>query len=179
MKNFIELFFEYIANGIDFLKNRPNIIKGFLAFVVIAILIKVTFGFFASNKIETYVAMSRTDMANALKQIQSEIFMQNIPVYDGVTPLKYKNWGDFIMDIAKLDKKRWKPTENGIRAIMQLKNGLLECSGDYLYIDTKESKLIFAPSKISSDAPFCKALRESYKDKTDFEINLKVYSRTY
>lgn len=176
MRRFIEVFFEAIANGVDFLKQRPNIIKGIVVVVVVAILIKVIFSFFSSNKIETYVAMARTDMANALKQIQSEILMQNIPVDDGVTPLKYNSWGDFIMDVAKLDKKRWKPTENGIRAIMQLKNGLLECKGDYLYIDTKESKLIFAPSKISSNAPFCKALRESYKDKTDFEINLKVYA---
>lgn len=176
MKRVIEVFFELIAEGIDYLKQRPSVLKGILAIIVIAIVIKVIFSFFNSNKIETYVAMSRTDMANALKQIQSEIFMQNIPVYDGVTPLKYKSWGDFIMDIAKLDKKRWKPTENGIRAIMQLKNGLLECKGDYLYIDTKESKLIFAPSKIIGDAPFCKQLRESYQDKTDFEINLKVYA---
>lgn len=143
--------------------------------VVFFMLVKLAYDFFNENRIEAQVAMARTDFANALRKVQTEIYSRNLMVAEGVTPLHYKSWGDFIIDISGLDKTRWRANEFGIRVVTKMKNGMLECKGDYFYIDTKEAKLIFAPSKITNEVTFCKALKESYKDK-DSEINLQVYS---
>ena len=176
MKSFIETLFELLAAFFEFFKKRPKLVQGVLGIVIFIVLVKVAFNFFNDNRIEAQVAMARTDFANALRHIQSEVYSRNIIVAEGVTPLNYKSWGDFIIDISGLDKTRWKATEFGIRVVTKFKGGMLECKGDYFYIDTKESKLYFAPSKITNEIAFCKELKESYKDK-DSEINLQVYSQ--
>lgn len=169
---------ELFNHLIDYLKRRPKLWRSILGVVLFLLLVKLAFNFFNDNRIEAQVAMARTDFANALRQIQSEIYLRNIPVEEGVTPLKYKSWGEWIIDIAGLDKKRWIATEFGIRTTAKWQNSALECKGDYFYIDTKEGKLIFAPSKITNEVSFCKALKDSYKDK-DSEINLRAYSSQY
>lgn len=178
MKAFIETLFELVAAFFEFLMKRPKIIRGILGIVLFFVLVKLAFDFFNDNRIEAQVAMARTDIANTLRQVQSEIFTRDIIVDDGATPLNYKSWGDFIMDVGKLDKARWVATEFGIHTITKFKNNMLECKGDYFYIDTKEGKLIFAPSKMADNLEFCKALKDSYKDK-DSEINLRAYSSQY
>lgn len=178
MKSFIELMFEFLAGFFEFFMKRPKLVQGILGIVIFIVLVKLAFNFFNDNRIEAQVAMARTDFANALRKVQTEIYVQNLSVDEGFTPLKYKSWGEFIVDVSGLDKSRWIATEFGIRAITKVKNGMLECKGDYFYIDTKEGKLIFAPSKITNEVTFCKALKESYKDK-DSEINLRAYSAQY
>ena len=178
MKSFVELFFEFVASFFEFFIRRPKLTRGIFMIVVFFVLVKLAFDFFNENRIEAQVAMARTDFANALRKVQTEIYAQNLSVDEGFTPLKYKSWGAFIVDVAGLDKTRWVATEFGIRIITKMKNGMLECKGDYFYIDTKEGKLIFAPSKITNEVAFCKALKESYKDK-DSEINLRAYSTAY
>lgn len=169
---------ELFNHLVDYLKRHPKIWRGALGVVLFLLLVKLAFSFFNDNRIEAQVAMARTDFANALRQIQSEIYSRNIPIEEGVTPLKYKSWGEWIIDIAGLDKKRWIATEFGIRTTAKWQNSALECKGDYFYIDTKEGKLIFAPSKITNEVAFCKALKDSYKNK-DSEINLRAYSTIY
>lgn len=175
MKSFVELIFEFVAAFFEFFAKRPKLVQGILGIIIFIVLVKMAFNFFNDNRIEAQVAMTRTDLANALRKVQTEIYANNIPVVEGATPLKYKSWGDFIIDVSGLDKTRWKATEFGIRVITKFKGGMLECKGDYFYIDTKEGKLYFAPSKITNEIAFCKALKESYKDK-DSEINLQAYS---
>lgn len=176
--SFLETLLEYIAEFLERMKWRKGLLRGALMIIVMLVLVKLAFNFFNENRIEAQVAMARTDFANALRQIQSEIYSRNIPIEEGVTPLKYKSWGEWIIDIAGLDKKRWIATEFGIRTTAKWQNSALECKGDYFYIDTKEGKLIFAPSKITNEVAFCKALKDSYKNK-DSEINLRAYSTIY
>lgn len=178
MKTFIELVIGFIAAFFEFFAKRPKLTQGVIVIVIVIVLVKLAFNFFNENRIEAQVAMARTDFANALRKVQTEVYAQNLPIEEGFTPLKYKSWGEFIVDIAGLDKTRWVATESGIRIVTKMKNGMLECKGDYFYIDTKEGKLVFAPSKITNEVAFCKALKESYKDR-DSEINLRAYSNTY
>ncbi len=178
MKAVIEALFEIIASFFEFLMRKPKLIRGILGVVLFFVLVKVAFNFFNNNRIEAQVAMARTDIANTLRQVQSEIFTRDIIVDYGATPLNYKSWGEFMMDIGSMDKTRWVATEFGIHATTRFKNNMLECKGDYFYIDTQEGKLIFAPSKIADNLEFCKALKDSYKDK-DSEINLRAYSSQY
>ena len=175
LKSFIELILEFVAGFFEFFMRRPKLVQGVLGIVIFIVLVKVAFNFFNDNRIDAQVAMTRTDLANALRKVQTEVYSRNLMVAEGMTPLDYKSWGDFIIDVSGLDKTRWRATEFGIRVVTRVKGGMLECKGDYFYIDTKEGKLIFAPSKITNEIAFCKELKESYKDK-DSEINLQAYS---
>ena len=64
-------------------------------------------------------------MATVLKTVPSRVFAENIDV--GATPTgadstgtTFKNWGDWIVDTAGLDKTKWKVTDNAIEPIYEV-----------------------------------------------------------
>ena len=83
MKSFIELIFEFVAAFFEFFAKRPKLVQGILGIIIFIVLVKMAFNFFNDNRIEAQVAMTRTDLANALRKVQTEIYANNIPVVAG------------------------------------------------------------------------------------------------
>lgn len=74
MKSFIELALEFVVAFLSFFTRRPKLVQGILGIVIFIALVKLAFEFFNDNRIEAQVAMARTDFANALHKVQSEIY---------------------------------------------------------------------------------------------------------
>lgn len=136
------------------------------AVVIIGMLAGAALYWLATTRNDSQVAVARSDLANALKAVPSFVFASNIEVLAKTPPNGYKSWGEYILDISSLDKRRWRATANGVQVVSNTagKNGNQVCSGNYLYIDDKTGKLYFIPSNIDKSLTFCRLLAESYKD---------------
>lgn len=118
------------------------------------------------TRTDSQVAVARSDLANALKAVPVFVFAGNIEVLAKTPPEGYKSWGEYILDISSLDKKRWRATANGVQVLSNSsdKKGIQACSGNYFYVDDKTGKLYFIPSNIDKSITFCRLFAESYKD---------------
>ncbi|RDU64091.1 hypothetical protein [Helicobacter sp. MIT 14-3879] len=146
-------------------------------FVVIILggLASLALSWISSTRNDSQVAIARSDLSNVLKTIPSFVFAGNMEVASGNPPNGYKSWGEYLLDISSLDKKRWKATNNGLQVLSNTLDSSKSpqvCSGNYLYIDTKEGKLYFVPNNIDKRITFCKLFAESYKNNNNVTINL-------
>ena len=104
------------------------------------------------------VAATRSEIANAQRAIVAKVFADNIDTTKPTAP-KGKSWGEWIMEINKLDANKWQSTANGVI--------LKDCGGEspLISIDSK-GIMHFKPSTLPSDNALCKGLSNSYKGKS-------------
>lgn len=158
-----------------------------LVFVIIIIgaLSATAMTWLISTRNDSAIAMIRSDISTIFKQVSARVIAENINITSNKAPTGYSNWGEWLMDTPHLDKSRWYPTQNGLRAIIRVSsssntnsNGSFDvCIGDYLYIDNKQGLLIFIPNKINTTNKFCKLLADSYKNTSNFTINLSTNNK--
>lgn len=104
------------------------------------------------------VAKFRSEIADMQKMIVAKVFADNIDTTKPTAP-KGKSWGEWIMEINKLDANKWQSTANGVI--------LKDCGGEnpLISIDSK-GIMHFKPSTLPSDNALCKGLSNSYKGKS-------------
>lgn len=85
---------------------------------VFSILAMVAVPRFTADRTDAYVATARIDMASAQKAIVAKVFADNINVnnpkapnpnksFRNQTSADYREWGEWIMEVAGLDGSRW------------------------------------------------------------------------
>lgn len=112
-----------------------------------------------STSVESAVAKLRSEIANAQRMIVAKVFADNVNTKSPTAP-KGKSWGEWIMEINKLDANKWQVSANGVI--------LKDCGGEspLISIDSKTGIMHFKPSTLSSDNALCKGLSNSYKSKS-------------
>lgn len=158
-------------------RNAFSFLEAVFVIVILGALAALAINWISTTRNDSQVAVARSDLSNALKAVPSFVFASNIEVLAKTPPEGYKSWGEYILDITSLDKRRWKATANGVQIISNSskKGGNKVCAGNYLYIDDNIGKLYFVPSNIDKSIAFCRLLAESYKD-TNATIDLVTTS---
>lgn len=148
--------------------------------VILGALAGTAYTWLVQTRIDSQIALLRSDVATLLKQVPAEVFAQNMNV-DDTPPSGYQTWGDWFIEIGSLDKTRWRATKNGVVAIStpNAKNANSAntplCTGDYIKLDTSTGVLRFDPSKIDeSVSVFCKTFAKSYSIKAETIVYLKT-----
>ena len=104
-----------------------------------------------------------SDIENAQKVIANKVASKDIDTTTQVAPglyymtKDYISWGEWIMEVAELDKMRWQFDNYGVYPI-DIKAGQ-SCYSDkpLLWIDTKTGDLHFNPSQITGNYSFLSA----------------------
>lgn len=142
--------------------------------VILAVftILGVNFVFADFSRVGTQVATARSELASAQKAIVAKIFADNIDTKKQKAPHPNNpnqtiEWGEWIMEVAKLNKKRWTTLgTNGIYPIIGKTICYDKSETPLLWIDTKTGTMHFNPSKLSSNdkgEDFCEKLRDSYR----------------
>lgn len=148
----------------------------FRIILVIFILFGANFAFANFSRIDTQVTTARSELASAQKAIVAKIFADNIDTKKQKAPHPNNpnqmiEWGEWIMEVAKLDKKRWTTLgTNGIYPIIEKTICYDKSESPLLWIDTKTETMHFNPSKLSNNDKgeyFCEKLRDSYRSNND------------
>ena len=134
------------------------------------------------TRMDSQVAMTRSDIATLLKQVPARVIAENVAITN-TPPDGYNTWGDWLMDTPSLDKSKWQPTQNGLLAISfletnQQNNTIITCPGNYIFLDLATGKLHFNPAMISKNITFCRLLAESYSSGSNREIDLTTSNKT-
>lgn len=134
------------------------------------------------TRMDSQVAMTRSDIATLLKQVPARVVAENIAITN-TPPHGYNNWGEWLMDTPSLDKSKWKPTQNGLVAISFIEsntqnNNIVTCPGNYIFLDLSTGKLHFNPKMINKTITFCRLLAESYSNGANREIDLVTNNKT-
>lgn len=136
------------------------------------VLFSANFALADFSRIGTQVATARSELASAQKAIVAKIFADNINTKKPKAPHPNNpnqaiEWGEWIMEVAKLDKKRWTALgTNGIYPVVGKTICYDKSETPLLWIDTKTGTMQFNPSKLSSSdksEDFCEKLRDSYR----------------
>ena len=135
---------------------------------------------FTATRTDAQVATARSDMASAQKAIVAKVFADNINVNKPKAPnpnksprnqtsADYREWGEWIMEVAGLDESRWKVFRFfGVVPIDSKINKPCYDSSKtpLLWINPCDGTMHFNPSKLNDNygkkKGFCEALRDSY-----------------
>lgn len=141
--------------------------------ITIAVVLSVAVPKYKVGKMNARVATARSDLASAQAAIVRKVFADNIdttkPKAPNPNPLNadYMEWGEWIIEVAKLDSMKWKASGNGIYAIDNSKRKACYDRSrlPLLWIDTNNGNMVFNPNKLSDsyNDGFCENLRDSYK----------------
>lgn len=121
------------------------------------------------QRIDAQVAIARSDMASAQKAIVAKVFADNVDVKKLKAP-NGESWGEWIMEVAGLDKNRWKSFgTNGVYPIDREANRACynESELPLLWINPRDGYMHFNPSRLSSNHKgdgFCEKLEYSYRN---------------
>ena len=134
------------------------------------------------TRMDSQVAMTRSDIATILKQVPARVVAENVSI-SNTPPNGYNTWGEWLMDTPSLDKSKWQPTQNGLIAISFIEsnrqnNRVIACSGNYIHLDLATGKLHFDPDMIDKKITFCRLLAESYNSGSSRTIDLVTNSKT-
>lgn len=143
-------------------------------FVAIVLLIPMLLVFtavaiprFVATRTDPQVATARIDMASAQKAVVAKVFADNIDTKRLRAP-NGESWGKWIIEIAGLDKNRWKTFgTNGVYPIDIEANRACydESELPLLWINPRDGNMHFNPSRLSSNYKgdsFCENLMYSY-----------------
>lgn len=144
----------------------------FRAMLAMFIIFSANFVFADFSRIGTQVATARSELASAQKAIVAKIFADNIDSKKQKAPHPNNpnqsiEWGEWIMEVAKLNKKRWTTLgTNGIYPVVGKTICYDKGETPLLWIDAKTGTMHFNPSKLSNNdksEDFCEKLRDSYR----------------
>lgn len=144
--------------------------------VILGVLASVAVPRLSATRLDSQIAVLRSDLASAMKSIPAKIFAENIDVSQ--VPSGFNNWGDWIIEISGLDKSRWTKalSPEGISPISPYAK--LPCSSTGI-LRIENGELIFNPGVItitSNQEQFCKAIRDTYPTGSERTIPLTAGS---
>lgn len=137
--------------------------------LAIGALAKVMGSRFVATRTDAQVATARSDIASAQKAIVAKVFADNIDSTKSKAP-NGESWGEWIMEVAGLDKNRWKSFgTNGVYPISPQTNNACfnESELPLLWINPRGGYMHFNPNKLTDGSEtikdFCENLRYSYE----------------
>lgn len=132
-------------------------------------IVAVGIGFNGCYNIEVEISKTRAEVAHIQKAVVAKVFGDNIDVMQPKAP-NGESWGEWIMEVAGLDKNKWAMSSNGIYPIdTKTKKVCHDASKTPLiWINPNTGTMNFSPSKLAENAnygkDFCEYLRMSYAD---------------
>lgn len=161
-----------------FMKKRKafSMIELVFAIVILGALAAVATTWLFQTRIDSQIALLRSDVSSLLSQVPAEVMAGNMNV-SPTPPKSFSTWGDWLIHIGALDEARWKSTGDGVVAVSYINSGKKAkqkiCKGDYLYIDTKAGIMHFMPKNIQAgDSVFCRVFKDSYNLNSEVKIYL-------
>ena len=144
-----------------------------IVIIILGVLAAVATPRFVATRTDAQVATARSDISSAQKSIAAKVFADNINPTKSKAP-NGKSWGEWIIEIAWLDKNRWKSFgTNGVYPIDIKANRACydESELPLLWINPRDSTMNFNPSRLSDNYGkkngFCENLRDSYVSEND------------
>lgn len=161
------------------IKSGFSMIELVFVIVILGVLASIAVPRLSSTRMDAQVAVLRSDLASAMKAIPAKIFAENIDVSQ--VPNGFTGWGDWMIDIAGLDKDRWTKALNPNGISPRDNYSKLPCSGNGV-LQILNGNLVFDPYLIEVTSPqekFCQAIRDSYPSDSKRIISLVAGSAKF
>lgn len=160
-------------------------IEAVFMIVIVGVLAAVAVPRFVATRTDSAVAALRNDASIATKAIVGKVFADNLttttekaPAPNDPTKKPVMPWGEWIIEIAGLDTRRWvKPlaisqsAERGISPSHNYSGYLLPCGSSAMIQILVDGDLYFNPGAVATDTSsksrepeLCKKLRQSYEN---------------
>lgn len=130
--------------------------------VILGVLASVAVPRLSATRMDSQVAVLRSDLVSAINTVPAKIFAENMDVSQA--PAGFSGWGEWMIEVAGLDKERWTRALGPEGISPREPYSRLPCSGDGV-LRIENGNLIFDPSLIkvtSVQEKFCRAVRDSY-----------------
>ena len=114
-----------------------------------------------STSIHSMVGDIRNDVRSIQSAVIAKVFADNTDTKTPKAP-NGKSWGEWIMEVAKLDNAKWVVVQNGV-AFKDCNKG----ETPFVWINQKDGAIYISPSKLAGEGKmeaFCKNLSESYRN---------------
>ena len=114
-----------------------------------------------STSIHSMVGDIRNDVRGIQSAVIAKVFADNTDTKTPKAP-NGKSWGEWIMEVAKLDNAKWIVVQNGV-AFKDCNKG----ETPFVWINQKDGAIYISPSKLAGEGKmeaFCKGLSESYRN---------------
>lgn len=121
--------------------------------VILGILASIALPRFSLTRGDAQAVSIQSDLNQAISAIQREIFINN--------PSPSQINGDYMMEVAGLNKSRWIAQGNGIKLA---KSGIVDSQNNcvsFEFVDSKNLRVQIT----DVDSPLCKKLKQNYEDK--------------
>lgn len=121
--------------------------------VILGILASIAIPKFSLTRSEAQSISIQSDINQAISAIQRDVFMKNLQ------PSKIN--GNYIIEVAGLNKSRWIADGNGIKLA---KDGAIDTQNNCVIFDFINSKDLRVQIK-EINTPLCQKLRKTYEEK--------------